>query len=1350
MNDIKITDLVDQSAFDQLDKLDKKINDSLETYKTCAMELAKGIKMPIEVSGDLDKLQQVYGSTMREAKGATEQLTGAMEKQRSIVADTTNTISRQLAEQEKLNATQREAFQADTQWVSIANNVLGTREKNITELAETEMLLKKAAEATRSLSTTDSDYAAKRANILSQEQELKARKSELVKILNNEEKANQAAVGSYTRLSLELERMKMAYKKMTDEQKASATGQQLAQSIGVYDNRLKDLAADMGEFQRNVGNYAIAGKKAYATTEQISKAMNEQAKSVRECQEQNKILAQAISEVDRSEAGASQKVEQYTKKIQENEAKIKQYSGTAGSEIDSVLQVFGVNSTFGTSIQTLSSVAKNGEGVMTSLTGKVKALGSTVMGLLSNPAVLALLGIGGVIMAGKWWYDYNKGLVEATKLTKKFTDETGAQMQATRSDIQAVADQYGKTFKEMATAANSLSKQMGISFNEAIEDIKDGFIAGADISGTFLQDLKQYPAVFKDAGVSARELIALMSQQQTNGIGSEKQLSLIMQGTKRIREMRTATAQALEGIGISAKQVESDLTSGSKSMFEIIQEIATKIGELPANSKEVGTALKAVFGRSGADSGIEYVKMLQSIGMNLDTLIGKTGKLGQIQKQQMNANAELQRTLAAIFDKTGGSFEIMVGKIKIFATETLTMIIKKSIDIINYFVDLYNNSMLFRAMINGFILEIRSLWSVVAMLFKDLFTDIKALASLFQAMMTGNFSAIPSIINAARKQLVGNAKDMVKDIGDAFTDGLHNMGTKLSRISLDAGGGTRSGGGSTGGGGGGTGGGTGTGTGKGSKNTGSKTTDSSKSEEEINEMVLKSQVDMLKQKLENVKEYSSDELELRKTLLEKQEELDEMENKKQLKSDLSELDKTFSAKKISAEKYNQMRKQLADDSAQKLKDIHQKMLNDEEAAESKYADKLVEEEAAKAAAEQAIADNQYSRDISNLNYEYAERIKAAKGNADAVAEIEREYAVEKDKIDQDYAIATVQRSIDTLQTELEISNISAENKKKIMSELAKKQAELDSKRSALAKKQSEDEAKAADGQKKIEEKLHKQKMDNVKSWMNKSKEALSNISALFNSIYEARISKIEAEEEANNTAYSSEEENITRLADQKIISTEEAEARKRAAEERTSAKNTELEKKKQRLKHKEAVVDKINSLAQTAIATALGIMAVWDDRTMGNLAKIAMTAFVGTMGAIQMATIAATPIASYAKGTKDKIGHRGGLALVGDANKSELVAYNGNAWITPDTPTLVDLPRGAQVFPDANKMDISGFRRASALPSVFGKSGMLVINDYSKLEKRVDRTNSLLSMTAGELHAEFRRQRFDRYISRRV
>lgn len=61
-------------------------------------------------------------------------------------------------------------------------------------------------------------------------------------------------------------------------------------------------------------------------------------------------------------------------------------------------------------------------------------------------------------------------------------------------------------------------------------------------------------------------------------------------------------------------------------------------------------------------------------------------------------------------------------------------------------------------------------------------------------------------------------------------------------------------------------------------------------------------------------------------------------------------------------------------------------------------------------------------------------------------------------------------------------------------------------------------------------------------------------------MYDGQLDKIEEESEANTDAHDSEIERIELLKEQKIISEEEAQARKRAAEDKTRKKEEELEK----------------------------------------------------------------------------------------------------------------------------------------------------------------------------------------------
>lgn len=227
---------------------------------------------------------------------------------------------------------------------------------------------------------------------------------------------------------------------------------------------------------------------------------------------------------------------------------------------------------------------------------------------------------------------------------------------------------------------------------------------------------------------------------------------------------------------------------------------------------------------------------------------------------------------------------------------------------------------------------------------------------------------------------------------------------------------------------------------------------------------------------------------------------------------------------------------------------------------------------------------------------------------------------------------------------------------------------------------------------------------------------MDGITSLMSDVYDAKIEKIEEEQDANDEAYDREIERIESLQERGAISTEVAEARKRAAEDKTRLKDEELAKKKAALQEKQAKWDKANSIIQAGIATALAVTKA--------LPNLILAAIVGAMGAAQIAIIASQQIPKYAKGTKD---HPGGLAIVGDGGKKEGILADGGLFVTPDKPTLVDLPKHAQVIPDLSfiydrKGLFSDFPMLDRQRRELNEKGVVVNvdNDYSRLEKRME------------------------------
>lgn len=234
-------------------------------------------------------------------------------------------------------------------------------------------------------------------------------------------------------------------------------------------------------------------------------------------------------------------------------------------------------------------------------------------------------------------------------------------------------------------------------------------------------------------------------------------------------------------------------------------------------------------------------------------------------------------------------------------------------------------------------------------------------------------------------------------------------------------------------------------------------------------------------------------------------------------------------------------------------------------------------------------------------------------------------------------------------------------------------------------------------------------------------ELFNGIASMVTSAFDARIEQIEEEQEKNEEAGEEEKERIENLVESGVITKEEGEARKRAAEVRTKQKHDELEKQKAELEQRQAKWQKANSIVQTTIATSLAIMQAFAQA--GPIAGPILAAVIAAMGAAQIAIIASQSIPKYAKGTKD---HPGGLAIVGDGGRQEVIETDNGAYITPSVPTLVDIPKRARVIPnlvDYRKMSL----HSDALmldKQRRGNDGDPVIvnvnNDYTRLERKFD------------------------------
>lgn len=570
------------------------------------------------------------------------------------------------------------------------------------------------------------------------------------------------------------------------------------QELRQLERATQDLSKEMKARQNRMLDLEAAGKKETAEYKRLQAEVKNYSNQIAD---NNKKLRELRSAMDVNAMTMSQ-LKKHAKELQaalnntSKAANPKEYEHLAS-------QLRSVNGRISELRRDASgltdSMGKQSSGIM----GKFEGMFSSISGgwtKLVGVATAAVASISAVIEGAKWWYNYNVEIEEAQRLTREFFNIQGDELVHTQSQISALASQMGKDYKEVLGTVESLTNQYGISTTEAINAIKDGLQAGADLNGTFLSQIQQYGPAFSDAGGAVNDLVASITQTRS-GIFNEAGMGLIQTATNRIRTMSSATQSALNSIGISSKQLEADLISGKTSILEAIKMISGKIKELPENSMQVGQVMKAVFGKTASNEGMKLVKTLADMSTNMEELKGVTGEYGELQREEVDAQAELNEKMSKFFGLGEHGFDELTMKAKIFGVKALSKIIDYTVKIINYFIDLYNESKVFRAGIEHIKNNFKSTWEVFKFgvyLVIDGFKGMGRMAKAWAKVIEGAFSFDVDKITTGIKGLwdaykdtwveIGNdAKKMAANVRDNFIEAIKNTGSnkKVAHLSVD-------------------------------------------------------------------------------------------------------------------------------------------------------------------------------------------------------------------------------------------------------------------------------------------------------------------------------------------------------------------------------------------------------------------------------------------------------------------------------------------------------------------------------------------------------------------------------------
>lgn len=380
-------------------------------------------------------------------------------------------------------------------------------------------------------------------------------------------------------------------------------------------------------------------------------------------------------------------------------------------------------------------------------------------------------------------------------------------------------------------------------------------------------------------------------------------------------------------------------------------------------------------------------------------------------------------------------------------------------------------------------------------------------------------------------------------------------------------------------------------------------------------------------------------------------------------------------------------KKAAEDASKAEDEAQKRALEDRK----RYLDSILklEEEAAKEEADLRKKNLQdaenFENDANNTRLLMADKI-ATEEYALAVQQYKDRLITEQEfqKIKQDIERESALRSIDSAITE-------AENLIEIQRSFGKDTQAEEDKLAALKIKRS------------------KLVLDNTLSDIEKEKEARKSLKDLTKQVeqeaanfviqlvdagFENRKNQLQQEINLTDEKAKAEIDAVNRS----LISNSEKADKIKLIEAQADAQKKQLQRQQKQADIEKAKFDKAVALARIVQATAEAEIQALSYLSNPLTAPLypGIAALIGALGAIQLATVLAQPIPAYEKGTNNA---KGGVSLVGEKGTEYVITPQGATFLTPNKPTLMDIPKGSTVIPHlqtARMMDVKNYAGGQA------------------------------------------------------
>lgn len=445
----------------------------------------------------------------------------------------------------------------------------------------------------------------------------------------------------------------------------------LEESLRKAGGTMADASKDQVEFVRSLGHMDTVAKTARGKIAELSKAFVDL-----------KLQYNGLSDAEKQSAigqALAQSLETLKGRVADMKGALADASAELGETGAKSADLSGLMSTLG------AKFGINGDMLKALTTGTI-GYAAAITGLTTA-----------TIAASKAFADYNSKLNQQQSVTTVTTGLKGPEADRMTAGARSMADVYDVDFREVINAANTLMTQFGRSGEEAMMLIRDGMQGMIMGDGPkLLSMIQQFAPSFRDAGISASQLVAIIHNSE-GGIFTDENMSAIVMGIRNIRLMTEQTSQALKGVGIDGEEMKKKLADGSMTIFDALKQVSVAIDKTGGSSQAAGQVMQTVFGRQATIAGSKLGEAIATLNTNLTETKNQTGELGGAYAQLQQANEKFERAMMETFGYDG--WTVMATSIKSDLVVALTDVLTLVNDIKNSWVGEIGST-IFDAIIN--------------------------------------------------------------------------------------------------------------------------------------------------------------------------------------------------------------------------------------------------------------------------------------------------------------------------------------------------------------------------------------------------------------------------------------------------------------------------------------------------------------------------------------------------------------------------------------------------------------------------------------------------------------------------